>query len=222
MGQVAIFGGTFDPVHWGHLVLAETALSQLDLELVIWVPVYRPPHKRERHYEHRRVMVEIAIARNSAFVLQQRKTSLVQPDYAIDTLTDLQQTYPNRKWFWIIGLDAFQTLPRWHCRERLVPACDWLVAPRSPTITSTTTFVSTSTSPSQEIHTQTSSICQQVVEQLASQDIPIHWQLLQMPPIGISSSLIRQYCRQGRSIRYLVPEGVRTYITTHSLYLDAE
>lgn len=223
MKRVAIFGGTFDPVHWGHLLLAETALSQLDLEMVIWVTVHQPPHKRGQPYEHRRLMVEIAIARNSAFVLSERKRNLLdQPDYAIHTLTDLQKTYPNRQWFWIIGLDAFQTLPRWYCRERLVRACDWLVAPRPLPITATTTLASTSTSPSQEIDTQNTSLCQQVAGQLTSQGIPIRWQLLQMPPLGISSSLIRQYCRQGRSIRYLVPEGVRTYITTHNLYLGAD
>jgi len=219
MERVAILGGTFDPVHWGHLVLAETALSLLDLAMVIWVPVHRPPHKRGRGYEHRRLMVEIAIAGNSAFVLEPRKTSQAEPDYAIGTLADLQDTYPNRQWFWIIGLDAFQTLPRWYCRERLVPACEWLVAPRSLPITSTAALVETSTSAQQEIEIQASWLCQQIAEQLASQGIPIRWQLLPMPPLGISSSLIRQYCRQGRSIRYLVPEGVRAYITTHNLYL---
>lgn len=222
MGRVAILGGTFDPVHWGHLVLAETALSQLNLEMVIWVPAYHPPHKRGQCYEHRRLMVEIAIAGHSGFVLEPRKTRCTQPDYAIGTFADLQDTYPNRQWFWIIGLDAFQTLPRWYCRERLVPACNWLVAPRPLTMTSTATLTSTNTNPSQVSDTQANWLCEQVARQLASQNISIRWQLLQMPPLGISSSLIRQYCRQGRSIRYLVPEGVRAYITTHNLYLKAD
>lgn len=219
MERVAILGGTFDPVHWGHLVIAETALSQLGLEMVIWVPAHRPPHKHGRCYDHRRLMVEIAIAQNSAFVLEPRTTQHTDPDYAISTLAELQETYPNRQWFWIIGLDAFQTLPRWYCRERLVPACDWLVAPRPLPITTPSTWNSITTSTQQEIDTQANWLCQQVAEQLASQAIPIRWQLLQTPPIGISSSLIRHYCRQGRSIRYLVPDGVRAYITKHNLYL---
>ncbi|GAB4197207.1 MAG: nicotinate-nucleotide adenylyltransferase [Coleofasciculaceae cyanobacterium] len=222
MGRVAILGGTFDPVHWGHLVLAETALSQLNLDVVIWVPAYRPPHKREQRYEHRRSMVEIAIAGNSRFVLEPRKTCHTQTDYAIGTFVDLQDTYPNHQWFWIIGLDAFQTLPRWYRRERLVPACDWLVAPRPYRMPATPTLASTNTNSSQVTDTQANWIGQQVARQLASQDISIRWQLLQMPPLGISSSLIRQYCLQGRSIRYLVPEGVRAYITTHNLYLKAD
>lgn len=222
MGRVAILGGTFDPVHWGHLVLAETALNQLNLEMVIWVPAYRPPHKREQRYEHRRLMVEIAISGNSGFVLEPRKTHCTEPDYAIRTFVDLQDTYPNRQWFWIIGLDAFQTLPRWYCRERLIPACDWLVAPRPLAMRLTATLASTNTNSSQITDTQANWLCQQVARQLASQNISIRWQLLQMPPLSISSSLIRQYCRQGRSIRYLVPDGVQAYITTHNLYLKAD
>jgi len=220
MERIAILGGTFDPVHWGHLKIAETALSQLELERVIWVPVHRPPHKRGRRYEHRRLMVEIAIAQNSAFVLDPRQANHTEPDFASDTLADLQDTYPNRQWFWIVGLDAFQTLPRWYCRERLVPACDWLVAPRPLQMSSTNAVVSTSTSHPQEIDPQASWLCQQVAEQLSAQDIPIRWQMLQMTPLKISSSLIRHYCSQRHSIRDWVPEGVRAYITTHNLYVE--
>jgi nicotinate-nucleotide adenylyltransferase len=220
MGQVAILGGTFDPVHWGHLLMAETALSQLSLDRVIWVPACRPPHKRGLAYEHRRLMVERAIADNPAFVLSPMEISHTSPDYAIGTLIYLQYNYPNCQWYWIIGLDAFQTLPRWYCRERLIPACDWLVAPRSVSVTSTAALCGESVPQDQEIGTQDSWLCQQIVGQLAAQDISIRWQLLQMPLVNISSSLIRQYCRQRRSIRYLVPEEVRAYITTHNLYLD--
>lgn len=221
MGRIAILGGTFDPVHWGHLVLAQAALDRLNLEKVIWVPVRNPPHKHGLAYKHRRLMVEIAIADNYAFVLQERKVNRAEPDYAIGTLTELQNTYPNRQWLWIIGLDAFQTLPRWYCREQLIPACDWLVAPRPLPLTGTTTPFSASASTQQEMDARSSLLCQQVVSQLAAQNIPIRWQLLQMPLMSISSSLIRQYCRQNHSIRYLVPEGVRAYITTHHLYSDA-
>lgn len=220
MERIAILGGTFDPVHWGHLMIAETALSQLKLEKVIWVPVHRPPHKRGRRYEHRRLMVEIAIAKNSAFVLAPRKANHTEPDYAIDTLGDLQDTYPNRQWFWIVGLDAFQTLPRWYCRERLIPACDWLVAPRPLASTSADSIVSTHTSHSVELDLQASLLCQQVAEQLSSQNILIRWQMLHMPPMSISSSLIRQSCGHSHSIHNWVPEGVQAYITTHNLYVE--
>ncbi len=220
MGQVAILGGTFDPVHLGHLLMAETAISQLGLDRVIWVPAHRPPHKRGLTYEHRRLMVEKAIADNPAFVISPMESGHTGPDYAIGTLIHLQSNYPNCQWYWIIGLDAFQTLPRWYRREKVIPACNWLVAPRSLSVASIAALSVESPRPIQEIDAQYTWLCQQVVGQLASQDILIRWQLLQMPLVSISSSLIRQYCLQHRSIRYLVSEDVRAYISTHNLYLD--
>lgn len=216
MGQVAILGGSFDPVHWGHLLLAQTALSQLALDQVIWVPTRHPPHKRGLAYEHRRLMVETAIADNPAFVLDEVKTPTSEPDYAIATLDYLQDTCPNQQWYWILGMDSFRTLPSWYQRERLIPACIWLVAPR-PVSTTETAVAFSSDSRLKPKDTQ-DRLCQQVTQQLAAQNISIRWQLLEMPLLGISSSLIRQYCRQRRSIQYLVPDNVRTYITTHNLY----
>lgn len=214
MERIAILGGTFDPVHWGHLVLAQTALDRLSLEKVIWVPVRNPPHKHGLAYKHRRLMVEIAIADNLAFVLEEGNVDCAEPDYAINTLASLQKTYPNRQWVWILGLDAFQTLPRWYGRQQLIPACDWLVAPRPLPLTE----IATEPSFQQPVDFQSSQLCQQIVTQLASQNIPIRWQLLPMPPLGISSSLIRRYCQQNRSIRYLVPDGVQAYISACNLY----
>lgn len=218
MGQVAILGGTFDPVHWGHLLIAQAALSQLNLTQVIWVPDRLSPHKQACSYEHRRSMVEQAITDNPSFILSPLETVDAKPNYALKTLTELQDTYSNCQWYWIIGIDAFQTLPQWYCREAVIPACDWLVAPR-PIVTTRVHF--TKSERTQPLpNSQSSWLCQQVAQQLASQDISIRWQLLQMPAVGISSTLIRQYCRQHRSIRYLVPESVRAYITDHNLYLE--
>ena len=218
MGQVAILGGTFDPVHWGHLLIAQTALSQLNLTQVIWVPDCLSPHKQACSYGHRRSMVEQAITDNPNFILSPVETVDAKPNYAIKTLTELQDTYSDCQWYWIIGIDAFQTLPHWYRREAVIPACNWLVAPRP---IATTRFHFTKSERNQPLaDSQSSWLCQQVAQQLASQDISIRWQLLQMPALGISSTLIRQYCRQHRSIRYLVPEAVRAYITDHNLYLE--
>jgi nicotinate-nucleotide adenylyltransferase len=218
MGQVAILGGTFDPVHWGHLLIAQTALSQLNLTQVIWVPDCLSPHKQACSYGHRRSMVEQAITDNPNFILSPVETVDAKPNYAIKTLTELQDTYSDCQWYWIIGIDAFQTLPHWYRREAVIPACNWLVAPRPIATTRVHFTKSERTQPLAD--SQSSWLCQQVAQQLASQDISIRWQLLQMPAVGISSTLIRQYCRQHRSIRYLVPEAVRAYITDHNLYLE--
>lgn len=220
MGHVAILGGTFDPVHWGHLLVAQTALSQLNLDRVIWVPAHYPPHKQGSPYKHRRLMVERAIADNPAFGVAPLETAHAKPDYAIKTLADFQSVYPNDNWYWILGLDTFQTLPSWYSREKLIPACNWLVAPRFVNRTGTNALFADSDSIQEARDSQDKWLCQRVVRQLASENISIGWQLLQMPLVGISSSLIRQYCRQHQSIRYLVPEEVRAYITEQNLYLE--
>ena len=203
MRKVAILGGTFDPVHWGHLLIAETALSQVALEQVIWVPARCPPHKQAAIFEHRLEMVQKAIADHPAFAISTGSPHRSDPSYAIQTLIDLQAVYPNTYWYWIVGLDAFQTLPRWYRRQEIAAQCEWLVAPR---------LVST---PKGEDPNGT---CEQVAQKLADEGTLIRWQMLHMPMLGVSSSLIRQYCRDRYSLRYLVPEAVRSYIATHNLY----
>ncbi|MGB5961726.1 MAG: nicotinate (nicotinamide) nucleotide adenylyltransferase [Coleofasciculaceae cyanobacterium] len=212
MEKVAIFGGTFDPIHLGHLIVAQTAWSQLNLDLVIWVPTGHPPHKNGLAYVHRRAMVELAIANHPAFICSPIEVSPTGTDYAVKTFTALQAIYAQSQWSWIIGLDAFQTLPRWYGREKLIPACNWLVAPRPEGINAT------NSSPDQAKSRDEVECCQEVVRAIASSNLKISWQLLQMPSLGISSSLIRQNCYNQCSIRYLVPEVIETYIKTYNLY----
>ena len=224
MQKLAIFGGTFDPVHWGHLLIAQTALTQCGIDRGIWIVSAYPPHKigiSTSPLTHRTEMVRRAIAHNPAFVLESISDDLAGASYAIETLKHLQALYPNACWYWILGLDAFQSLPRWYRREELIPACDWLVAPRlDPAFDQGAlkrllrTERSHQVAKVQPMHF----LCQQVESQLLSQSIPIRWTILSMPQLPISSSLIRHYCRQNRSIRGLVPEAVRNYIAQEQLY----
>lgn len=204
MRKVGILGGTFDPIHWGHLLIAETALNQVELEQVIWVPSWSPPHKQKTEiFKHRLEMVQQAIAGHPAFTISIEAANR-EPSDPIETLIDIQVVYPNAHGHWIVGLDAFQTLPRWYRRKELAAECDWLIAPR---------IVTTLAENIDQLQ-----LCEQVAQKLAAEGINIRWQMLQMPWIGLSSSLIRQYCRDGNSLRYLVPEAVRQYIATHNLY----
>jgi len=203
MKQLAIFGGTFDPVHWGHLIVAETALHQVPLEQVIWVPSLNPPHKQAALFEHRLEMLQKAIADQPAFAVSLVEINRYGTSYAISTLIDLSTFYPNTHWYWIVGLDTFQTLPRWHRVDELAQLCHWLIAPR---------LIRGETIAESEF------ICNQVEQQLTKRSISIHWQLLTIPLVGVSSSLIRSRCRDRQSIRYLVPESVRIYIANHNLY----
>jgi nicotinate-nucleotide adenylyltransferase len=150
-------------------------------------------------------MVQRAIADHPAFTTSALQLNSCGTSYAIDTLIDLSALYPNTHWYWILGLDAFQTLPRWYRGGELAVLCDWLIAPRC------VSFVTIA---------ESESICKQVEQQLMAQSIDIRWQLLHMPMLEISSSLIRCLCRDRKSIRYLVPEAVRSYIAAHNLYSD--
>jgi len=203
MKKLAILGGTFNPIHWGHLLIAETALDQLSLDQVIWVPSSQPPHRDQAtlvDLSHRMAMVEQAIASHSAFTLATVPLQDNRKSYAIEIYQRLQATYPQSQWYWIIGLDAFQTLPRWYCTQELTKQCRWLVAPRA-------------------IGSEEAvAICQQVAQQIMAQGNRLEWFLLDMPRVEISSSLIRQYCGDRRSIRYIVPDAVYTYILQHQLF----
>lgn len=220
MQKIGILGGTFNPIHWGHLLMAESALEQAALDQVIWLPMKASPHKAQHDdvgFEHRLVMVQQAIADHPAFTASAIEANRTGPSYAIATLKDLQKLHPQTQWFWIVGLDTFQTLPRWYGRQELVEACSWLVAPRPGAIADqcgkTCDFNAT-----QEASDSTAIGCKDVARALADQSLQIRWQVLQMPSIGISSSLVRQYCRDRRSLRYLVPESVRIYLLAHQFY----
>lgn len=216
MRTVAIFGGTFDPVHWGHLLLAETARDRFSLDEVIWVPTYQSPHKLQTAlaFEHRFAMVQRAIADQPAFRLSEIDAERAGPSYAIATFAALQSLHPNADWYWIIGIDALQTLPRWRGAQDLATRCTWLVAPRSRNAHP----AGDGTLPTSDAAVDPIAQCQQVASKFAHDSIALRWQLISMPSIAISSSLIRQNCQQGASIRYLVPESVRSYIEEKKLY----
>lgn len=198
--KIGILGGSFNPIHFGHLLMAETALDQFGLDQVIWVPTYHPPHKQHQllSFDHRWSMVNLAIAAHPRFIASDLEQQGPHISYASVTFAQLQRLYPNTCWFWIIGSDAFQRLANWRDHAQLVAQCTWLIAPR----------------PSLPI----AQIGQQVETTLAQQNIQLHWHSLEMPQTEISSSLIRRYCQQGRSLRYLTPAAVCTYIKTHHLY----
>ncbi|MBD3880284.1 nicotinate (nicotinamide) nucleotide adenylyltransferase [Phormidium tenue FACHB-886] len=202
--KIAVLGGTFNPVHIGHLIMAETALNQCALDCVLWVPTHRPIYKSTAglvEFKHRLEMLKLAIAAHPQF-----EASAIEQthsiSYAIETLLALQALHPDNQWYWIVGLDAAQSLPHWHRRQELVPQCIWLIAPR-------------------QLHSSATNQvkpCQQVAEKLLSEEIMFRWEMLEMPLVEISSGLIRHYCTEQRSIRYLLPDAVKAYIQTLGLY----
>ncbi|MGJ3245446.1 MAG: nicotinate (nicotinamide) nucleotide adenylyltransferase [Elainellaceae cyanobacterium] len=232
MTRLGIFGGTFNPVHWGHLLIAETARDQCMLDRVIWVPTHYPPYKsadRQVAFAHRLEMVNRAIASNPKFCLSAAEQDHTHASFAAETWAQLNSLYPNSHWHWIVGFDAFLSLPRWHRVNEFASQCHWLVAPRflSDSLPSSFQlskedrvhhFLSNNRTEHPHFDSSIRDICQQIVQALSRQSVEIQWQLLQAPQVEISSTLVRQYWGDRRSIRYLVPESVRLYIEDHQLY----
>jgi nicotinate-nucleotide adenylyltransferase len=243
MEKIAIVGGTFDPIHWGHVQIADAALKQEAVDLAIWVPDPTPPQKAKRggvEIEHRREMVRRAIAPYPQFILAPTLGDRQQTSYAIATFTALQKLYPHHQWYWTIGADAFQHLPKWYKSDQLAAACHWVVAPRAGT-PSTETLVNSPHSasldyqkgatpdlstlgmvpnnPSQNfILAQTHMICDRVARQFAQRNLNLRYSILQSNPIAVSSTVIRRNWGTCSGIRNWVPEPVRTYISMHKLY----
>jgi nicotinate-nucleotide adenylyltransferase len=218
MQSIAIFGGTFNPVHLGHLLLAETALRQCQLEQVLWVPTHCPPYKSKQKlasFTHRLAMLELAIADHAGFTVLPLEAQRSEPMFAIQTFQALQLLYPKTEWFWIIGLDALQTLPRWPGSSELAAQCSWLVALRQSQALGQELLVTEP--PASRIN----QLVQQIADQVTLPPLQkFRWQVLKMPLLQISSSLVRQACRDRQSIRALVPESVRLYIQSHQLYVE--
>ncbi len=197
--QIGVFGGTFDPIHLGHLIVAEEAAVRLNLNPVLFVPAGQPwlkEHRAITAVEHRIAMVKLAIANNPKFELSTIEIERPGPSYTIDTMRFLQAKFGSQaKLFFILGWDSLMDLPRWKEPLELIKACTLVAVPRQNYVKSELDSLD------------------RVIPGIVSKVI-----LLDMPIIGISSSEIRKRIAEGGSIRYWVPEAVERYIIEHGLY----
>jgi len=195
-------GGTFDPVHYGHLVTAGEARWQFKLDLVWFVPNRHPPHKDPDEVsspEHRYLMTFLAIATNPRFRVSRMEIDRPGPSYTIDTIRTLRREEPTAELFYITGADALGQILRgeWRDTERLLKLCQFIGASR----------------PGYHLDPdQWASSHHRVRPHLGN----IH--AMEIPAMAISSTDIRGRVREGRPITYLVPEAVEQYIATHGLY----
>ncbi len=201
--KIGILGGTFDPIHLGHLLMAETARETLGLRRVLFVPAGDPPHKQgvdKTPASHRRAMVELAIAGNPHLVLSRVDLDRPGPHYTTDTvrLIRAQVDLPAEACFLIIGGDSLLDLPTWYHAPELLTLCRLAVVHRpgfQPDLTK----------------------LEGVLPGLTAR---LDW--VEMPLIGLSSRDIRARVRAGQSIRYQVAEEVREYIERERLYQKRE
>jgi|KBSSwiStaDraftv2_1062776.scaffolds.fasta_scaffold91241_3 nicotinate-nucleotide adenylyltransferase len=191
-----LFGGTFDPPHVGHLALAEWAREQLKLDEVLFVPVGRPPHKRATRLSsagHRLAMARLATRGNTAFRVSGLEVEAATPSYTVDTLRRLRARHPRDRWYLIIGSDSLDEFHTWREPETILELSTLAVAGRPG--------------------------CGE--EALRRWGRRREIVSLGNPGLDVSSTMVRARARAGRSLRYLVPDLVASYIVRHRLYQAA-
>jgi nicotinate-nucleotide adenylyltransferase len=193
--NIGILGGTFDPVHIGHLVLAEHACASLALDTVLFIPAGEPWRKSHRAItatEHRLAMLRLAIEGNDAFGISDIELRRDGPTYTADTLEALAGERLDDAFWFIMGADALADLPHWRDPARIVKHAMLAVAPREH-------------APIDAASLGVPGIEKRIVT-------------FDCPRIDVSSTLIRDRAAAGASIRYLLPESVRAYIEHNALY----
>ena len=198
MPRVGILGGTFNPPHLGHLVCAQEALVQLELDRVVLMPVHAPPHKVvdvDPGTHHRVAMCEAAVAGDPRLGVSLVEVERGGPSYTVDTLRALHARAPDDELTWIMGGDMAYALPAWREPEAIVSLASLGVAERDGLRR------------------------QDILDQLAGlRGAAERMRFFDMPRIDLSSSLLRRRMAAGRPVRYLVPDAVRAHIEREALY----
>ena len=199
--RIGIFGGTFDPVHMGHLILAEQCRDQAQLDEVRFLPSYRPPHKAEQavtRFEHRCDMIELATAGHPAFKLDRIEKELPPPSYTANTLAELHRRHPGNELFLLMGSDGLPDLPGWYEPARVVEQAGLVVVPRPGVMLWT---------------------AERLAAALKLPDPSVlRLRFVACPMIEIASRELRRAMADGMSIRYMVPRSVEEYIRDRKLY----
>lgn len=198
--RLGVMGGTFDPIHYGHLVAAEMARSEFQLSNVLFIPSGKPPHKSRTDIttgELRYAMVERAIADNPEFTCSAMEIERQGPSYTIETLRILDKTWPEHELYFITGTDALREIFSWREAEEILSLTHFIGAAR----------------PGFEARDFLAKVQKEHPEILDR----IHY--LEVPALAISSTDIRLRVRQGKPVRYLLPEAVRLFIEQTNLYI---
>lgn len=198
--RVGLMGGTFDPIHHGHLLIAEVARTEFGLERVVWLPAGTPPHKQDQKVtcaEHRYAMVVLATASNPHFEVSRQELEREGPSYTVDTVETFRKTAPECQLFFITGADAILEILTWHRHQELVRICRFIAVTR----------------PGYDLDRLKNVLPPHYVERIDT---------ITAPGIDISSTDIRDRIRTGDPVRYLIPELVEAYLRKHRLYLGDE
>ncbi|HEX9838885.1 MAG TPA: nicotinate-nucleotide adenylyltransferase [Anaerolineales bacterium] len=196
--RIGLFGGTFDPPHIGHLILASEAQYQLELTRLLWTLTPEPPHKQDQPItpiEHRLAMVNLAIADNPSFELSRLELDRPGPHYTLDTIKLVAEQNPDAEIVPVIGGDSLHDLPTWHHPQELLYAAHWIGVMRRP---------------------GESANLEELERELPGISSKVHY--VDAPLLEIASREIRSRIADGRIFRYYLPDPVYHYINQHHLY----
>ena len=200
--SIGVMGGTFDPVHYGHLVIAEEVRATLHLSEVVFIPAGQPPHKTGHHItetQHRLAMLELALASNPHFRISLMEIERTGPSYTVDTLRTLrEQLETDTALFFIIGWDSLEDLHTWYKASDILTLVTRLVAVRRP---------------GYEENAEYNKVLEQRLPGILQRLL-----VVQAPQLEISATDLRQRVAEERPIKYQTPEAVETYIKENRLY----
>lgn len=200
---IVLYGGTFDPVHHGHLIAARAVAEARGYRRVLLLPAARPPHKAAAGASatHRLAMLRLAVEGEPLFEVNDVELRRQGPSFTCDTLCALRAEHPEVEIHLIIGTDMLRDLPRWHRAKDVVEAARIVVAARPP------------------LHSGVGEVLRSLADTLGEDAASrIAENVLPTPMIDISATDIRRRVAEGRSIRFLVPEAVRAYVEAEGLY----
>ncbi len=215
--KIGIFGGTFNPIHYGHLRAAEEVRERFELTKIIFIPSKNPPLKTQDLLDsvHRYKMTELALSENSFFEISDIEFKRQGKSYSVQTLEELRSIFHGTTLYFILGIDAFLEIPTWWQAERLISLVDFIVISR-PSFR----FADLLSSPY-------ISASKNDLEKLDKAELELYITTLKgnrsiiafrIPLIDISATEIRRRVREGKSIKYLLPESVESYIISNRLY----
>ena len=200
--RLGLYGGTFDPVHYGHLLLAEQCREQCGLDEVWFIPAHQAPHKQGTAMtpgKERAEMLEFAVAGYPQFKVSRIEIQRGGTSFTVDTLQQLRDENPARELFFLIGADSLVDLPTWREPERIASLATIVAVNRGD---------------------RPLPAADELKDKVGD-TIGARVRLVTMPGIDLSASDLRQRVREGRSIRFMVPRAVEAYIAEHRLYQEA-
>lgn len=197
---IGIMGGTFDPIHYGHLILAQYVLDEMKLDKILFIPSgisYLKSDRRISSKTHRLNMTKLGIENNTKFEISRIEIDRLGNTYTVDTINELSNGHPNNTYYFIIGADSLFDLLKWKDYKRLFKICNFIVTNRASTYTDI-------------------QLNNEIIKLKDKYDANIT--LIRIPNIEISSSEIRERAKNNQSIRYLLPDIVERYINENKLY----